>query len=261
VTSEDYNFYNITISPSHQVIAAAIEVDGNWQIVEVDPVSGLITRGITDQDHVYTNPHYSNNGGTLLVRANLTGNNNIHLVDSATGDHIQTLTNYGDSVGYPRWMPDYSSFLYKRYSNQDAEVYIGYLDGSSPTQLTDNDRYDGSPTSAPDGRTIAMASFIGGNYEIVVLDRDTGEFRQLTFHSGRDSEPVFSPDGVWIVFESDRGGDYNIWAVRPDGTGLRQVTSDDRDELIPAFSPDGAWLYFQQKQSNGNFSINRIPWH
>ncbi len=260
VTTEDYNFYNAAISPGHQAIAAAIEVNGNWQIVEIDPTSGRIIRQITDSDHVYINPHYSNDGQTLLLKSDIRGSYNIFLADADTGEIIQTLTDYSDSIGYPRWMPDNQGFLYKRYINEAAEVYIGYLDGSPHTRLTDNNRYDGSPASSPDGRTIAMSSFIGGNYEIVVMDRDTGGFQQLTSHSGRDSEPVFSPDGGWIAFESDRGGDYNIWAIRPDGTGLKQVTSDGRNELIPAFSPDGGWLYFQQRQSNGNFSINRTPW-
>jgi TolB protein len=260
VTTENYNFYNPAISPRHQAIAASIEINGNWQVVEIDPATGLISREITDQEHIYTNPHYSNDGQYFLLRADINGFNNIYLADAVTGEIIQTLTDYTESIGYPRWMPDGRSFLYKRYRNEAAEIFVGYLDGSSPTQLTSNNRYDGSPASSPDGRTIAMSSFINGNYEIVILDRETGTFRQLTFDSGRDSEPVFSPDGGWIAFESDRGGDYNIWVIHPDSSGLKQVTFDNRNELIPAFSPGGGWLYFQQQQENGDFSINRIPW-
>jgi Tol biopolymer transport system component len=260
VTTEDYNFYNPSIAPGHQSIASAIQVGDSWQIVEIDPVSGLVRKKITDTDRIYSNPHYSDDGQTLLLRAIVNGNSNLYLADAQTGEILQKLTNYPESISYPRWMPDYQSYLYKRYSDADSEVFIGYLDGSPPTQLTDNNRYDGSPASSPDGRLIAMSSFIEGNYEIVILERDTGEFDQLTFDAGRDSEPVFSPDGNWIAFESDRGGDYNIWAIRLDGSDLKRVTFDSQNELIPAFSPGGGWLYFQQRQSDGNFSINRVAW-
>ena len=121
-------------------------------------------------------------------------------------------------------------------------------------------RYDGSPASSPDGRLIAMVSFIDGNHEIVVLDRDSGEFRRLTYHAGRDSEPVFSPNGQWVAFESDRSGDYDIWAIRPGGSELRQITTDGHNEGVLAFSFDGRWLYFQQRQVNGNYSINWLSW-
>ncbi|MFL7871853.1 MAG: hypothetical protein AB8I58_23695 [Anaerolineales bacterium] len=260
VTTQDDNFYNPAIAPGHQSIAAALQVGDSWQIVEIDPVSGLVRKRLTDPERLYTNPLYSGDGQTLLLRGIINGNSNLYLADAQTGEIRQKLTNYPESVSYPRWMPDYQSYLYKRYSDADSEIFIGYLDGSSPTQLTDNNRYDGSPAPSPNGRLIAMSSFIDGNYEIVVLDRDTGQFQQLTFDAGRDSEPVFSPDGGWIAFESDRGGDYNIWAVRPDGSELKRVTFGDKNELIPAFSPGGGWLYFQQRQSNGNFSINRVPW-
>ena len=44
VTTQDYNFYNPAVSPDHQALVAAVEVGDNWQIVEIDPASGLITR-------------------------------------------------------------------------------------------------------------------------------------------------------------------------------------------------------------------------
>jgi WD40-like Beta Propeller Repeat len=69
------------------------------------------------------------------------------------------------------------------------------------------------PAVSPDGRWIAYATNIQGNWDIALRSTRTGEVRFLTTSSANDLTPTFSPDGKSVYFASDRHRGYRFTAI------------------------------------------------
>ena len=66
-------------------------------------------------------------------------------------------------------------------------------DGSSQTNLTNNDTDDQYPTWSPDGKRIVFVSNRGGNDEIYVMNSDGSGQTRLTNNRDKEDGPVWSP--------------------------------------------------------------------
>lgn len=120
-------------------------------------------------------------------------------------------------------------------------------------QVTIDPGYEGEPTFAPDGQTIAYVSDRSGNLEIYLKQVSGGPDINLTNHPEDDAQPVFSPDGKQIAFVSARGGKSlwyrgpeaplmggDIWIMPALGGSPRRIASGN----FPSWSPDGQDVYF-----------------
>jgi len=67
------------------------------------------------------------------------------------------------------------------------------VDGTSLSQLTNNNAEDGEPDWSPDGSQIVFESNRNGDFEIYVMDANGGNPQQLTDQPGRDLMPVWKP--------------------------------------------------------------------
>ena len=260
LTFDQTIYYMPALSPDQRKMVSFAKTGENWQIVEIDPDQGGTLRQVTSASADYHHPHFSADGESILLAVNLDGFFNIYLISFQTGEVIQKLTDSRSANMTPYWFPDERSFAFMSNRDGDYEIYIGYLDGSPPQQITNNAVYDGTSAVSPDGSSIVYYSNSSGNPDIYIYNLDSSSTTQLTTSGARDAEPVFSPDGEWIAFESNRGSSYDIWVIRPDGSDLQQVTSHPANQQVPVFSPDGRWLLYQSDQ-HGSYDIFRIPWN
>jgi Tol biopolymer transport system component len=121
--------------------------------------------------------------------------------------------------------------------------------------LTTDPGYEGEPTFAPDGETVAYVSDRTGNFEIFLRQASGGRDINLTNDSTDDVQPAFSPDGRQIAFVSSRGGgtpvqwlgaDFpllggGVWIMPAFGGNPRRIAEDGN---FPSWSPDGTSLLF-----------------
>ncbi|MBI3210101.1 MAG: serine/threonine-protein kinase [Candidatus Solibacter usitatus] len=111
-------------------------------------------------------------------------------------------------------------------------------------QLTDGTGPDLFPSLSPDGKYIAYASSISGNWDIYLQRIEDQEKIKLTQDStADDTQPAFSPDGQSIAFRSTRAGG-GIFVMSRAGGGLRQVAKFGYN---PAWSPNGRQIVFAEE--------------
>ena len=121
--------------------------------------------------------------------------------------------------------------------------------------LTSDPGYEGEPTFAPNGETIAYVADRSGNLDIYLKQISGGADINLTNNPADDVQPAFSPDGKQIAFISTRsslssilyfgydlplmGGD--LWVMPALGGGTRRIAGPGN---FPSWSPDGSTIIY-----------------
>ncbi len=151
------------------------------------------------------------------------------------------------------------AFTSDRGGHGATQVYIMPSEGGEPRQLThepDSVRA-GTPTWAPDGKSILFVSTRGKRYNVYSIPFDGGDPRQLTHAPGSHRFGSYSADGKKITFYSNRvrPGDlygFNIYVMDSSGETedemARQVTDSRGSPGHPTWSADRKWIAFVAKE-------------
>ncbi len=162
----------------------------------------------------------------------------------------------------PAWSPSGDGIAYASYfGGSSASLYWVDLATGKKSDILVDDRMTMSPTMSPDGRRLAFARSLDGNWDIYVAARERGTPQRLTSASGIDTNPAWGPTGREIAFTSDRAGTPQIYVMEAEGTDQRRVTnragSDYNDGA--AWHPRGDKLAFSHRDSsNARFDIAEI---
>ncbi len=138
-----------------------------------------------------------------------------------------------------------------------TKIFVMRPDGSSVTQLTHADAWDGAPRWSPDGSRIAFGSNRDrdpGQAEIYVMSADGTDVTALTQNNASNWSPRWSPDGTRLVFFSDLDGDLEIFVMDADGSNVMQLTHNGDWDAVPNWSPDGSRIVFQSNR-DGDMEI------
>ena len=127
--------------------------------------------------------------------------------------------------------------VWVEFDGNDEEVFL--FDGSSVTQLTDNDYDDDQPQVA--GDYVVWRGHSGTDTEIFVFDGS--DVVALTNDARNDRNPQVSigQDGVTIAWTKDDGNDDELWMF--DGCEVTQLTDNAKEDSSPSL--DGnvvAWV-------------------
>jgi Tol biopolymer transport system component len=116
------------------------------------------------------------------------------------------------------------------------------------------------PQISPDGRRVAYAASVRGNWDLWILDLEDGSRSRLTVEPSFDSDPEWSPDGSLIAFTSDRSGSGDIYVQAASGRGsVRPLVTTRAPEEHPEWEPDGAGVLFHAFDRESSWSIWRQP--
>jgi len=95
------------------------------------------------------------------------------------------------------------------------------------------------PSLSPDGKSIAYASRVSGNWDIYLQNVSGGNSLNLTTNSSADdSQPSFSPNGDRLAFRSEREGG-GIYIMNANGESPVRVSDFG---YSPSWSPDGGHI-------------------
>jgi TolB protein len=135
-------------------------------------------------------------------------------------------------------------------SRSVKEVFISDYDGENQRQVTANRSLNINSVWAPDGRSIAYASWRRGPPSIFVANIYEGTGDELTKgNNGQNWLPVWSPDGTRIAFASTRGGNEDIFVMNRDGSNVRRITNNAGADGSPTWAPSGTQIAFRSDRS------------
>lgn len=156
-----------------------------------------------------------------------------------------------------------------RFAPRRAGAPPPAIAGITFAPLTTDPGYEGEPTFAPDGQTIAYVSDRSGNLDIYLKQISGGPDIALTNHPADDAQPSISPDGKQIAFVSTRssatgmifanpsmplrGGD--LWVMALLGGNPRKIAVNAN---YPSWTADGSEIVFVSGTWS-NEQIYRVP--
>ena len=178
-------------SPDGKTLAVTLSREGGSQIFVLNP-DGSNVRRITTSSAIDTEPRYSPDGKWIYFTSDRGGTPQIYRMPS-TGGEPQRVTFEGGYNVSPRPSPDGKSLAYITRNSGKFQVALQDLANRQVQIITDSDR-DESPSYAPNGRMILLATVIGGRGLLSAVSAD-GRFKQrLSAATGGDvREPAWGP--------------------------------------------------------------------
>lgn len=113
---------------------------------------------------------------------------------------------------------------------------------------------------SPDGRQLALITFVDGGNEIALWDVNTRSIQRRIRVAGVGAlaNPAWSPDGESIVVTGLDGGISDLYLVNLQSGEVRQLTADKYAALQPSWSPDGRYIAFASDRGPGGSDFERL---
>jgi TolB protein len=178
-------------APDGKTLAVTLSREGGSQIFLVNP-DGSGVRRITTSSAIDTEPRYSPDGKWIYFTSDRGGTPQIYRMPSGGGEP-QRVTFEGSYNVSPRPSPDGRTLAYITRNSGRFQVALQDLANRQVQIITDSDR-DESPSFAPNGRMILLATVVGGRGLLSAVSAD-GRFKQrLSAAAGADvREPAWGP--------------------------------------------------------------------
>ena len=218
---------------------------------------------LTDDPYSEWVPSWSPDGIQIAFNSDKDYSSGQVWVMNADGSNPKAIPNtiHGVIVSVNAWNTDGTKVTlqkteYAGSSNKD--VYTINIDGTDRSQLTTDNKHEGSSAWEPYYGTkiayIADADRGGGYYDIWIMNSDGSNKQQLTTNIPHPDYLAWNPDGTKIAFEWVNPQPGQIWVMNADGSGQTQLTFDTNRNSLPAWSPDGQYIAFASDRS-GNWDI------
>jgi len=177
-------------SPDGKRLALALTRDGNSQIYLINPDGSNLQR-FTRSAGIDTEPFFSPDGEWIYFTSDRGGSPQIYRM-ALRGGEAQRVTFEGGYNVSPRVSPDGKSLAFIARNGGRFQVALLELATRQVQVLTDSD-LDESPSFAPNGRLILLASIVAGRGVLAAVSAD-GQFKKrLTVTAGDVREPAWGP--------------------------------------------------------------------
>ena len=177
-------------SPDGRKLAVVLTKDGGSQLFTVN-ADGTGVMRLASSSGIDTEPSYSPDGAFIYFTSDRGGSPQIYRIP-ATGGEAARITFEGSYNVTPRLSPDGKTMAY--VTRNEGRFQLAVMDlASRQTQiLTDSDK-DESPSFAPNGRMIVIATEVGGRGVLSAVSADGRIKQRLTVTSGDIREPAWGP--------------------------------------------------------------------
>jgi len=178
-------------SPDGARLAVSLSREGGSQIFLMSP-DGSGVRRLTHSSAIDTEPRFSPDGKMLYFTSDRGGSPQIYRMPVAGGGEPQRVTFEGSYNVSPRISPDGNTLAYVTRNAGRFQVALLDLSNRQLQIITDSDR-DESPSFAPNGRMILLATVIGGRGVLSAVSADGRIKQRLSTTAGDVREPAWGP--------------------------------------------------------------------
>jgi len=178
-------------SPDGKTLAVVLSVEGGSQIYFINADGSGPRRRITSSSSIDTEPRFSPDGQWLYFTSDRGGSPQVYRMPVAGGEP-QRMTFEGSYNVTPRLSPDGKILAYVTRNAGRFQVALLDLGNRQVQIITDSDR-DESPSFAPNGRMILLATVIGGRCVLAAVSADGRHRMRLPYSGGDVREPAWGP--------------------------------------------------------------------
>ncbi|MBK7354984.1 Tol-Pal system beta propeller repeat protein TolB [Propionivibrio sp.] len=177
-------------SPDGRRLAVVLTKEGGSQIFTVNADGSGVQR-LTTTAGINTEPFFTPDGQTVYFTSDRGGSPQIYSV-SANGGSAARVTFEGSYNVSPRISPDGKSMAF--ISRRESGFRLAVMDlASKQVQILTDSYKDESPTFAPNGRMILIATEIGGRGVLSAVSIDGRIKQRLSIQAGDVREPAWGP--------------------------------------------------------------------
>src|SRR5688572_10722027 len=177
-------------SPDGRTLAVTLSREGGSQLFLMNP-DGSGVRRVTSSPAIDTEPRYSPDGRWLYFTSDRGGTPQIYRMPAAGGEP-QRVTFEGTYNISPRISPDGKALAYIARNSGKFQVATQVLATRQTQILTDSDK-DESPSFAPNGRMLLLATVNAGRGVLSAVSADGRIKQRLTVSTGDVREPAWGP--------------------------------------------------------------------
>lgn len=212
---------------------------------------------------------WSPDGKQLVFVANISGRNNLWLVDSDGGWPTQ-LTVSDQRQTSPTWSPDgkWIAYISDYDGDEQWDVFMVSPKTGQVVNLTHTREIsEENPRWSPDSRYLAytVKPKTSSVYEIDVFDKLMRSVKHVTMGTAADKindHPIWSHDGKSIVYTQSqaKGTDSNIFIADVASGESTPLTPHHGEQLYEAedISPDGTKLLITSNAANGYDNVGLL---
>ncbi len=161
---------------------------------------------------------------------------------------------YSAALGIPGYFTSHILYVQKRDDFSDL-VYMDQ-DGANNQDVGKNFTLLLSPDWSPDGRQVALNTYVGNRPKLEFFDLRTGARTPFGSFKGLNSTPEFSPDGRYVAATLSHTGNTDIHIYDIKAGRWSRFTNHSSIDTTPTWSPDGKWIAFVSNRS-GNPQVYR----
>jgi len=177
-------------SPDGRKLAVVLSKDGGSQIFTVNADGSGVQR-LASSGGIDTEPNFSPDGQFIYFTSDRGGSPQIYRI-SASGSDAQRITFEGSYNVSPRLSPDAKSMAF--ISRRDGSFRLAVMDlASKQVQILTDSHKDESPSFAPNGRMILIATEMGGRGVLSAVSIDGRIKQRLSISAGDVREPAWGP--------------------------------------------------------------------
>ena len=177
-------------SPDGRRLAVVLSKDGGSQIFTVN-ADGSAPQRLTSSSAINTEPNFSPDGQYVYFTSDRGGSPQIYRT-GMDGGAVERVSFEGSYNVTPRVSPDGKSMAF--ISRRDGGFRLSVMDlASRQVQVLTDSYKDESPTFAPNGRMILIATEAGGRGILSAVSTDGRLKQRLSISAGDVREPAWGP--------------------------------------------------------------------
>lgn len=144
------------------------------------------------------------------------------------------------------------------YFSYDGDIFTVPAEGGMAMRFVSLGAIESHPKVSPDGKWVAFASNIQGNYDIYVVPVKGGQVQRLTWHEANDYPSGWSADSRNIYFETNRANTRTTYKVAISGGTPKRLFENYFNTITNVVeNPATGEIYFNESGEAFNFPTRK----